>query len=777
MTQEIRPSDALHAAARDGKLRVLMLEDMPTDAELCVDELERAGLVFTSRRVDTRADFEDALQTFSPDLIISDFSMPGAFDGMSALDIARSRAPDTPFVFLSGTIGEERAVEAMKRGATDYVLKDRLGRLVPVIKRALQENAERMALRHAQEKIVRLSRVRMVLSGINAAIVRIRDKQQLYDEACHIAVGQGGFRLAWIGALEADGQVHPRACRGEREDFLAAPLAVDESSPQAGGLLGATIRERRPATANNIAADTRLTRPEEGLQGSYRSVAMLPLEVGERVTAVLALYSAEPGFFDDEEMRLLDELAGNLSFAMDYIDKASRLDHLAFYDALTGLPNRTLFRDRLAQLATRASTEAGIVVTVVADIERFRSINEAMGTAAGDTVLRRVAERFAQAAGDLGTGARITGDRFALAVPVSLQNGEGVHSIVERLQQIYETPFQVDADTVRIQAKAGIAVYPADADSADTLFANAEAALKEAKVSGERFVFYAREMNARVAELMKLESELRIAAREEQFILYYQPRVSLGTGEICGMEGLLRWKHPKLGIVPPADFIPLLEETGLILEVGRWVLQRAAADAQRWRAQGLAVPPIGVNVSAIQLRHRDFVEHVTAAVAECASHANAIEIELTETMVMSDVETNARKLEAIRSAGIKIEIDDFGTGYSSLSYLARLPVDTLKIDRSFIAPMSASPVHMAIVTTVISLARSLNLRVVAEGVETEQQANLLRLLRCDEAQGYLYSRPVPPDEVPGLIRKFASGHARLALAVVDSKPPRAIGHA
>src|SRR5688572_2709783 len=201
MTKEIRPANA---AAREGELRVLMLEDMPVDAELCAHELKRAGLVFTSKRVDTRTDFENALKTFAPDLIISDFSMPGAFDGLSALDIARGRMPETPFVFVSGTIGEERAVEAMKRGATDYVLKERLNRLVPVIKRALQENAERMALRQAEGRIARLSRVRTVLSGINAAIVRVRDKQQLYDEACHIAVHQGGFRLAWIGEVEPD---------------------------------------------------------------------------------------------------------------------------------------------------------------------------------------------------------------------------------------------------------------------------------------------------------------------------------------------------------------------------------------------------------------------------------------------------------------------------------------------------------------------------------------------------------------------------------------------
>jgi EAL domain-containing protein (putative c-di-GMP-specific phosphodiesterase class I) len=209
--------------------------------------------------------------------------------------------------------------------------------------------------------------------------------------------------------------------------------------------------------------------------------------------------------------------------------------------------------------------------------------------------------------------------------------------------------------------------------------------------------------------------------------------------------------------VPPGDFISLLEETGLILEVGRWTRQRAAADAEAWRGSGFEVPSIGVNVSALELHQSDFVDRMTAPLAAGGASAGSIEIELTESMVMTNVDANTRKLVQVRAAGIKIAIDDFGTGYSSLSYLARLPVDTLKIDRSFIAPMSTSPVHMAIVTTVISLAHSLNLRVVAEGVEEEHQANLLRLLRCDEAQGYLYSKPVPPDEVPGLIRKFAAG--------------------
>jgi diguanylate cyclase (GGDEF)-like protein/PAS domain S-box-containing protein len=858
-----------------------MLEDMPADAELCEYELRQAGLEFSAQRVYTQKGFEEALSAFSPDLIISDFSMPGAFDGLHALDIAHERVPDTPFVFVSGTIGEERAVEAMKRGATDYVLKDRLHRLAPVIKRALKEHAERTALRETEheldrtrsrldrilsslvdvvwsvsttscetlyvndaaaamygrpvsdftanpriwlesvhpgdrariealwkralegeafeaeyrivtpegvqrwihnraqpvcddtgsitrvdglardvterrsheEKITRLSRVRAVLSGINAAIVRVSDKQQLYADACHIAVHGGGFKEAWIG------DVDPQTLRSERAasccdygQVLHNSLTVQERGGAVGALLDQAISTGRPSTCNDVAAGTMMIGAEGGTQRDCRSVAILPLNIAERVTAVLALYADEPDFFDEEEMKLLEDLAGNLSFALNYMDQSSRLDHLAYYDSLTGLPNRTLFQDRLAQMIARAAAEQEQVIVVVADIERFRSINESMGAASADTLLRRTAERFAALADDAGTSARMTADIFAVALPAPADDGDGMHRLVERLQQLFEAPFNLDGQSLRIQAKAGIAVYPADAGSGETLFANAEAALRNAKSLGERFAFYAPAMNYRVADMLRLENQMRVALREEQFVLYYQPRILLQTGVTCGLEALIRWHNPETGIVPPCDFIPLLEETGLILEVGRWALRRAALDAHAWRALGLAVPPIGVNVSALQLRQKNFIEETQAALAAVPGMHDAIEIELTESMIMSDVEGNVRKLQQIREAGIKIAIDDFGTGYSSLSYLAQLPLDTLKVDRSFVSAMTNSPVHMAIVTTIISLARSLNLRVVAEGVETEEQANLLRLLNCDEAQGYLYSKPLPPQEIAKVLR-------------------------
>jgi EAL domain-containing protein (putative c-di-GMP-specific phosphodiesterase class I) len=341
---------------------------------------------------------------------------------------------------------------------------------------------------------------------------------------------------------------------------------------------------------------------------------------------------------------------------------------------------------------------------------------------------------------------------MALAQP---GHGEGVHLTLERMRESLEPPFSIDRESLRVQTRTGAAFFPADAESADTLLANAEAALNAAKRAGEPYMFYARQMNARVAEMLKLENELRIAVREEQFVLHYQPRISLATKVVSGMEALIRWRHPQRGLVSPADFIPLLEESGLILDVGRWALRRAAADAARWRALCWTPPPIGVNVSAIQLRQKDFVEDVMTAIEAGASATQPIEIELTESMLMSDVESNVRKLDDLRAAGIKIAMDDFGTGYSSLSYLVRLPVDALKVDRSFIASMSASPMHMAIVSTVISLAHGLNLSVVAEGVEMEEQANLLRLLRCDEAQGFLYSRPLPFEEVAAACQQIA----------------------
>ncbi len=275
------------------------------------------------------------------------------------------------------------------------------------------------------------------------------------------------------------------------------------------------------------------------------------------------------------------------------------------------------------------------------------------------------------------------------------------------------------------------------------MFKNAEAALKKAKASGDRYLFYTQKMTETVAGKLTLENQLRQALDKEEFVLHYQPKVSLASGKVTGAEALIRWNDPRTGLVPPGEFIPILEETGLIYEVGRWALRKAIEDYLRWRAAGLAAVRIAVNVSPLQLRHRGFIAEIEQAIGIDAHAAAGLELEITESMIMEDVKHSIASLQAIRAMGVTIAIDDFGTGFSSLSYLSKLPVDTLKIDRSFVVDMTAAPEGLALVSTIINLAHSLKLKVVAEGVETEEQSRLLRLLNCDEMQGFLFSKPVP----------------------------------
>ena len=339
--------------------------------------------------------------------------------------------------------------------------------------------------------------------------------------------------------------------------------------------------------------------------------------------------------------------------------------------------------------------------------------------------------------------ARVGADHFALVLPELKQEGDAARLLEKTMQAFLEHPFRLNDAVFRIAAKVGVALFPDDGADADTLFKNAEAALKKAKASGERYLFYTQKMTEAVAGKLTLENQLRQALDNEEFVLHYQPKVNLASGKLTSAEALIRWNDPRTGLVPPGRFIPILEETGLIHDVGRWALRKAIEDYLRWRAAGLAAVRIAVNVSPLQLRNRGFIAEIEAGHRHRrACGAAGLELEITESVIMEDVKHSIASLQAIRAMGVSIAIDDFGTGFSSLSYLAKLPVDTLKIDRSFVNDMTATPEGLALVSTIISLAHSLKLNVVAEGVETEEQSRLLRLLNCDEMQGYLFSKPV-----------------------------------
>jgi diguanylate cyclase (GGDEF)-like protein/PAS domain S-box-containing protein len=601
--------------------------------------------------------------------------------------------------------------------------------------------------RVAETKIRRLNRVYAVLSDINTLIVRVHNRDELFREACRIAVEHGQFRMAWIGLADREAmKILPIASAGVDPEFLAyikENFSLNEDDPLGHTRGARAIRARKPVVSNNLQAETDSLFVAERIQTGIAAMAFLPLIVANEAVGVLALYADEQGFFVEEEMKLLTELASDIGFALDHIEKEERLNYLAYYDELTNLPNRMVFLERISQLLRTRAGETLTMALVLVDIDRFQVINETFDRQAGDELLRLVAQRMQRSAIGFDTVASVGVNCYGIVIR-DPRDAEAVAHIVEQLlNDCFAKPFRLRDTDLRIAGKAGIALYPLDGDDAEKLYRNAEAALKRARGAVELLVFYAPAMNARVAEALSLESKLRTALELGQFLLYYQPKINLTTGRITSVEALLRWHDPQSGLMQPAQFIPILEETGLIYEVGRWAIRQALDDYLRWRAAGLHCVRIAVNVSPLQLRHRSFIGDVRRAIGIDAQAAQGLELEITESLIMEDVNHTITSLHEIRAMGITVAIDDFGTGFSSLSYLARLPVDTLKIDRSFIIDMTAGPQGLALVSTIISLAHALKLKVVAEGVETEEQARLLRLLNCDEMQGYLFSRPVP----------------------------------
>ena len=603
-------------------------------------------------------------------------------------------------------------------------------------------------LKETEKKIKRLNRVYAVLSGINVLIVRVRNREELFREACRIAVDQGQFKMAWIGFVDQEAMtIVPITFAGADSEFLAVindNLSLRDEVTPPNSLIGHAIREKKAMVSNDLRNDPISLSIRDRIGRGILSMAFLPLIVADTSVGILALYADEAGFFDDAEMKLLTELAGDIGFALDHIEKDERLNYLAYYDEITGLPNQTLFMERVGHLCTHATGKRMLAVAVL-DIDRFRIINDTFDRLAGDELLKLVAQRIEQSSIGFDTVARIGINSFGVALREPRDAGSVALSLDQLLHDCFDKPYFLRDTELRIAGKAGITLCPLDGTDAATLFRNAEAALKRAKRSGESVLFYTSEMNTRVAEALSMESRLRTALALNQFVLHYQPKVDLATGKLTSLEALIRWNDPQSGMVWPVHFIPMLEETGLIYEVGRWALRKALDDNRRWRAAGLRNVRVAVNVSPLQLRHRNFIDDVKQVIGGDPQVAAGLELEITESLIMEDVEHSIASLQEIRALGVTIAIDDFGTGFSSLSYLAKLPVDRLKIDRSFVIELTTGPQGLALVSTIINLAHALGLKVVAEGVDSDEQVRLLRLLGCDEMQGFLFSKPLPSE--------------------------------
>ncbi|MFA5242736.1 MAG: EAL domain-containing protein [Sulfuricella sp.] len=476
--------------------------------------------------------------------------------------------------------------------------------------------------------------------------------------------------------------------------------------------------------------------------------------------AVLRNYRKDGSMFWNElliapvrdEQNRVTHFIGVQNDASERLNYQAQLEHQATHDALTGLANRSLLGDRLEQAIVFARRAGRLVAVMMIDIDRFKLVNDTLGHACGDALIREVGGRLSRCVRPGDTVARLGGDEF-MVVMSDMASEDDAATLARHLIETVATPMKLDCHDMIVTASLGVALYPKDGEQAADLMKNADVAMYRAKDLGRNsFQFYSPEFNARTLERLELETRLRGALKQGELVLHYQPQADLQSGRVIGAEALIRWNHPVLGMVSPADFIPLAEETGLIVPIGEWVIETACRQLKAWQDEGLPDMVLSVNVSARQFQQENLSRVVEQALRQNEVEARCLDLEVTESAAMRNPDQTIAILRQLKEIGVKVSLDDFGTGYSSLNYLKRFPIDTLKIDRSFVHDITTDPDVAAIALSVISLAHSLKLGVIAEGVETEAQLSLLRRHRCDRMQGFFFSRPVPAGEFAAMQR-------------------------
>ena len=761
----------------------------------------------------------------------------------------------------------------------------------------------------AEQQIRRLNQLYSTLSQTNAAIVRIKNRSELFNRVCQIAINHNQFALAWIGLVEQhDGMVRVVASAGDASTYLdGLRISTDAGTPEGQGTSSHAIREESSVICNDIANDVNLSHWHDQIRAAgIRAVASLPLRTGNKVIGVLTFMAGETGFFDRELVSLLEEMAEDISFALDGIDleikhrhaqlalqdsdekfreltrnipqvfwmtdaaqrntiyvspayekitgrpvselaaepqawlrtihgedrervKYSRkeraplgnydieyrvlrndgslcwvhdrafpvrntrgevyriagiaediterkqaqeqLANLAHYDSLTGLPNRVLFNDRLRQALAQAHRNQWVVGVLFLDLDRFKLVNDTLGHIKGDLLLKQVAARLSACLRPTDTVGRLSGDEFAIILS-KLALAQNAGFVAQKIIDALATPFDLEGNEVFVTASIGITLYPSDSQNIETLVRDADAAMYSAKTAGRNnYQYFTAAMNARTMEKLQLETGIRRGLTRSELLLHYQPKINIASGKISGFEALLRWQSPERGLVPPGQFIPVLEETGLIVQVGEWVLREACAQLRAWRQAGVNLVPVAINLSARQLRQPGFAAILDRALKDHAIDPQLIHMEITESSLMENPEEAIAILNELKALGIRLEADDFGTGYSSLSYLKRFPLDALKIDQSFVRDMTLDEDDAVIARTVITLAHSLGLKVIAEGVETEEQFAFLGENLCDEAQGFLFAKPLPADECLALLSSDRLLHRPHREPEVDLQKP------
>jgi diguanylate cyclase (GGDEF)-like protein/PAS domain S-box-containing protein len=685
--------------------KILLIENDPDAANEIRAAL--AGASSSSFDVEWVRQLSDGLVRLSKrgiDAVLLALSLPDS-QGIETFDKVFTAAPDVPILILGGNVPEALAKEAVQRGAQDYLLPGHLDYSLP---RALRNAIERKVVEDAL--YVEKERAVVTLNSIGDAVL------------CTDIFG----KITYL-------------------NLVAEAM---------------TGWHREEATGKPLAEVFRI------IDGPTRKTARDPMEmaveqnktVGLTVNCVLIRRDGFESAIEDSAAPIHDRAGHVIGAVIVFHDVSAaramsvQMTHSAQHDVVTNLPNRVLLNDRITQAISLARRQHRPIAVIFLDLDRFKYINDSLGHATGDKLLQSVSTRLLASVRASDTVSRQGGDEFVILLS-EITHPEDAATSARKILLLLSAPCCIEGHDLHINGSIGISVYPEDGADAETLIKNADTAMYHAKESGRNnFQFFKADMNRKAVERQSLEGSLHRALEREEFLLHYQPKVNLNTGEITGVEALVRWQQPERGLVPPAQFVPIAEDCGLIVQIGRWVLREACRQARAWQDAGLTPLPIAVNVSAVEFRDKGFVEGVRTILDETGLEARFLELELTEGVLMDDAESTASVLQELKKMGVHLAVDDFGTGYSSLSYLRQFPIDVLKIDRSFVNQITADPDDSTIVSAIINMGKSLKHHVVAEGIETQLQRAYLQTHRCAEGQGYLFSRPLAAAQFAQLLQ-------------------------
>jgi len=685
---------------------LLLIDKNPAHAKEFREALLNANIgLFSGEWVQTLTQGMERLREKTIWAIFANLRLPDS-TGLDTIDKLMQAAPGVPILVIGGVEDEDLSTEALRHGAKDYLLEGHIDTYS--FDRAIRNVDERKTMERVL--FIEKDRASVTLGSIGDAVISTdilgnvtylnSTAEKMTGWTCEDALGKPFGEIFHI-------------IDGATRTLSQNPM---ESAIETNGTVG-------------LAADCVLIRRDGSESPIEDSAAPIHDRSGSITGAVIVFHDV------------------TVSRAMTL-----EVSHLAQYDILTNLPNRLLLKDRISQAIATARRNSTTVAVLFLDLDGFRNINASLGHAVGDRLLQSVAKRLSNSVRSSDTVSRQGGDEFVVLLSeIRLPSDAGIAA--RKILTAVTEPHEFDNHNVELKASIGLSTYPEDGQDAESLLKNADTAMYQGKKRGHNnYQFFNQDMNVRAIERQSIEADLRTALKRQEFVLHYQPKIDLRTEKITGAEALIRWVHPDRGLVPPLQFIPVAEESGLILPIGRWVLREACRQVQEWIYAGLPATPVAVNSSSLEFRSGTFLETLRSTLKETGLDPRFLELELTESVLMKHAESSASVLNTLKSIGVRLAVDDFGTGYSSLSYLKRFPIDSLKIDQSFVHDIATDMDDAAIVSAVITMAKSLKKFVIAEGVETKEQMTFLQAHGCDEAQGYYFSKPVIADQFAMLLQ-------------------------